>query len=209
MYLRNRVKAFDNFNEYGTESDEINIIKCIKYAARAWDNVTDVTIKNCWLKAGIMPEYGEPSDDENIDREDQENNADIQLELERLRELEEVQVLIDKLNFDEPFTAEEFVLYDESETTTEMVSDEEILKAVQPNNQEKEEVEEEPLPTITHNEAIECYDKVIFYLQNQERNYHSKIEDIKFIEKLKKEALRERFGSTRQIGLDNFVNVIE
>ena len=50
---------------------------------------------------------------------------------------------------------------------------------------------------------------MIFYLQNQERNYHSKIEDVKFIEKLKKEALRERFGSTRQIGLDNFVNVIE
>src|SRR5256884_5672901 len=66
-------------------------------------------------------------------------------------------------------TAKEFVLYDESEITTEMISDEEILKAVQPNNQEKEEVEEEPLPTITHNEVIECYDKVILYLQHQEK----------------------------------------
>src|SRR2546430_9371403 len=107
-----------------------------------------------------MPEYGEPSDDESVDREDQENHADIQLELERLRELEEVQVLIDKLNFEEPFTAKEFVLYDESEITTGMISDEEILKAVQPNNQEKEKVEKEPLLTITHNEVIECYDKV-------------------------------------------------
>ncbi len=48
-----------------------------------------------------------------------------------------------------------------------MISDEEILKAIQPNNQEKEEIEEEPLPTITHNEVIECYDKVILYLQIQ------------------------------------------
>src|SRR2546430_1974965 len=90
-----------------------------KYVARAWDNVINITIKNCWIKAGIMPEYGEPSDDESVDREDQENYADIQLELERLRKLEEVQVLIDKLNFEEPFTTEEFVLYDESEITIE------------------------------------------------------------------------------------------
>lgn len=205
--MRNRVKVFDNFNEYGTTPDEIDVKKCIKYVVRAWDNVTNVTIKNCWIKAGIMPEHGEPGDDESVDR--RENHADIQLELERLRELEEVQVLIDKLNFDEPFTAKEFVLYDESETTTEMISDEEILKAVQPNNKEKEEVEEEPLPTITHNEVIECYDKVLLYLQHQEKNYHSNNEDIKFIKKLKKEALKERFNSTRQINLDTFVNVIE
>ena len=157
-----------------------------------------------------MPEYGEPSDDdESVEREDRENNADILLELERLRELEEVQVLINKFDFKDPFTAEEFVLYDDSEKTTEMISDEEILKAIQPNNQEKEEIEEEPLPTITHNEVIECYDKVILYLQRQEKNFGSNDEDIKVIRKLKKEALRERFGSTKQINLNNFVNVIE
>src|SRR5581483_723399 len=42
-----------------------------------------------------------------------------------------------------------------------------------------------------------------------EKNYHSNNEDIKFIKKLKKEALKERFNSTRQINLDTFVNVIE
>jgi len=207
--LRNRVKAFDNFNEYGTEPDEIDIKKCIKYVSRAWEYVTNTTIKNCWLKANIMPEYGEPSDDESVEREDRENNADILLELKCLRELEEVQVLINKLDFINPLTAEEFVLYDDSEKTTEMISDEEILKAIQPNNQEKEEIEEEPLPTITHNEVIECYDKVILYLQRQEKNFGSNDEDLKVIRKLKKDALRERFSSTKQINLNNFVNVID
>ena len=47
--------------------------------------------------------------------------------------MEEVQVLIDKLVFDDPFTAEEFVECDESETTGEMISDEEVIKAVLPN----------------------------------------------------------------------------
>jgi hypothetical protein len=122
--------------------------------------------------------------------------------------LEEVQILIDKLDFEEPFTAEEFIEYDEFEPTNEMISDEEILNGILPNEKEKEE-DENPLPTITHNEVIECYDKVILYLQHQEKNYHSNSEDIKFIKKLKKEALKERFGSTRQINLDNFVNVIE
>ena len=209
MYLRNRVKAFDNFNEYGTEPDEIDIKKCIKYVSRAWEYVTNTTIKNCWLKANIMPEYGEPSDDKSVERKDRENNADILLELKCLRELEEVQVLINKLDFINPLTAEEFVLYDDSEKTTEMISDEEILKAIQPNNQEKEEIEEEPLPTITHNEVIECYDKVILYLQRQEKNFGSNDEDLKVIRKLKKDALRERFSSTKQINLNNFVNVID
>ena len=118
-----------------------------------------------------MPEYGEPSDVKSVNCEDCENNADILLELECLRELEEIQVLINKLDFEDPFTAEEFVLYDDSEITTEMISDEEILKAIQPNNQEKKEIEEEPLPVITLNEVIECYDKVILYLQRQEKNY--------------------------------------
>ncbi|EXX59428.1 hypothetical protein RIR_jg37417.t1 [Rhizophagus irregularis DAOM 181602=DAOM 197198] len=80
---------------------------------------------------------------------------------------------------------------------------------IQPNNPEKEEIEEEPLPTITHNEVIECYDKVILYLQCQENNYGSNDKEIKFIKKFKKEALREYFCSTKQINLDNFVNVIK
>ncbi|CAB5191514.1 unnamed protein product [Rhizophagus irregularis] len=126
LYLRNRVKAFDNFNEHGTELGEIDIKKYIKYIAHAWDNVTNNTIKNCWLKADIIPEYSESSDDENINYEVYKNNADIQLELECLKELEEIQVLINKLDFEDSFIAEEFVLYDDSEITMEMISDDEI-----------------------------------------------------------------------------------
>jgi hypothetical protein len=48
---------------------------------------------------------------------------------------------------------------------------------------------------------------VILYLQCWEKNYILNDEDIKFIKKLKKEALRECFGSTKQISLDNFVRI--
>ena len=123
-----------------------------------WETVTDTTIKNCWLKAGILPESNEHDDDD-------DNRINIQAELERLRELEEVQVLIDNLDFENPFTAEEYVQYNDSEITTDMIPDEEILKTVFPNNdnQEKEVEDLDPLPIITHGEVVKSFDKVILY----------------------------------------------
>ncbi|PKY51665.1 hypothetical protein RhiirA4_468835 [Rhizophagus irregularis] len=88
-----------------------------------------------------------------------------------LRELEEVQVLINKLDFEDSFTAEKFVFYNNFKIITEMISDDEILKA--------------------------------------EKNYGSNNENIKFIKKSKKEALRECFCFTKQINIDNFVNIIK
>jgi hypothetical protein len=154
------------------------------------------------MKANILPNY----DDDDVS--DDENRTDIQLELKRIKELEEVQVLIDKLVFDDPFTAEEFVECDKSETTGEMISDEEILKAVLPNEQEKER-EEDSLPTITYSEAIEAYDKVILHLKQREEVFDVNKEELKFIKKLKKEALKQQFISACQTNLNSFVSIIE
>src|SRR5271154_2416205 len=196
LYLNNRVKTFDKFNEYGIEPVELNIKKCIKYVAGAWDKVTNTTIKNCWTKADILPEYDNNEDDRD-DCNDRVNQADIQVELERLKELEEVQVLIDKLGFEDPFSAKKFVQYDKSKTIGEMITDQEILKAVLPDEKEKE-IEDVPLPTITHNEAIDSYEKVILYLEQQDGDFNAKNEDLKFVKKLKKEALKQCFISARQ-----------
>jgi hypothetical protein len=143
------------------------------------------------------------------DRENREDNADILIELARLKELEEVQVLIDKLDIENPFTAEEFVQYDDSEITTDMIPNEEILKAVLPNDQEEEIEEGEPSSKITHNEAVEAYNKVILYLEQQENHFDAKKNDLKYVKKLRKDALQQRFISARQVNLDKFINVIE
>ena len=89
-----------------------------------------------------------------------------------------------------------------------MITDQEILKAVLPDEKEKE-IEDVPLPTITHNEAINSYEKVILYLEQQDGDFNAKNEDLKFVKKLKKEALKQRFISARQGNLDSFVNIIE
>jgi len=196
LYLRNRVKAFDKFREFGIEPVEIDINKCIKYVARAWDNVTSATIEHCWTKADILPN--------NNDEDYEDHDANIELEIQRLKELEEVQVLIDKFGFEDPLTADEFVQYDKSEIAREMISDEEIIKAVHPEEKEEETVET-PLPQITHDDVIESYDKVILYLEQQESDYDKRKEELKFIKSLKKEALKRRFISARQVSLDSFV----
>ena len=147
-----------------------------------------------------MPKY-----EDEIDVEDRENH-DILLELKRLKEVEEVQVLINKLDFDEAFTAEEFIEYDESEPTNEMISDEEILNGILSNEKEKDENENEnPLPIISHNEAIESYDKVILYLEQREEDYNIKNDELKFIKRLRKESLKQQFITARQTNLDDFI----
>lgn len=129
-----------------------------------------------------------------------------------MKELEEVQELINKLDLENPFTADEFVQYDNSGVTAEMVPVEEILNAVLPNNnQEKEiedleELESNLLPPITHSEAIELYDKIILYLEQQEDKFDTKKEELKLVKRLQKEALKQRFISARQTNLDNFIN---
>ena len=147
-----------------------------------------------------MPKY-----EDEIDVEDRENH-DILLELERLKEVEEVQVLINKLDFDEAFTAEEFIEYDESEPTNEMISDKEILNGILPNEKGKDEDENEnPLPIISHNEVIESYDKVILYLEQHEEDYNIKNDELKFIKRLRKESLKQQFITARQTNLDDFI----
>ena len=147
-----------------------------------------------------MPKY-----EDKIDVEDRENH-DILLELERLKEVEEVQVLINKLDFDEAFTAEEFIEYDESEPTNEMISDEKILNGILLNEKEKDEDEDEnSLPIISHNEAIKSYDKVILYLEQREEDYNIKNDELKFIKRLRKESLKQQFITARQTNLDDFI----
>ena len=147
-----------------------------------------------------MPKY-----EDEIDVKDCENH-DILLELERLKEVEEVQVLINKLDFDEVFTAEEFIEYDKFEPTNEMISDEKILNGILPNEKGKDENENEnPLPIISHNEAIESYDKVILYLEQREEDYNIKNDELKFIKRLRKESLKQQFITARQTNLDDFI----
>ena len=48
---------------------------------------------------------------------------------------------------------------------------------------------------------------MILYLEQQERTFNIKKEELKFVKKLKKEALKQQFISARQTNLDSFINI--
>ena len=89
-----------------------------------------------------------------------------------------------------------------------MISDEEILKAVLPDQEDKRE-EDSLSPTITSGEVIEAYDKVILYLEQQEKSFGMKKKELRSIKKLRKEALKQQFVSSKQTNLDKFITIIE
>ncbi|RIA98407.1 hypothetical protein C1645_812827 [Glomus cerebriforme] len=103
---------------------------------------------------------------------DDEIDMDFNVEKEvynaHAKELDVIQELIDKLNIKNPFTAEEYIQYNNFEITTNIISNKDILKVVFPNNDnnQKKKVEDlDLLLPITHNEVINYYDKIIFYLK--------------------------------------------
>ena len=89
-----------------------------------------------------------------------------------------------------------------------MISDEEILKAVL-SDQEDEREEDSLSPIITSEEVIEAYGKVILYLKQKEKFFDMKKEELWSIKKLRKEALKQQFVSSKQTNLNKFITIIE
>jgi hypothetical protein len=129
----------------------------------------------------------------------------MEVTIDNINELNEVQVLIDKLNLEDSFSANEFIHYDDTEVITEIRTNEEILSAILPNKEDEIEEDLDPLPIITHNEAIESFNKIILYLEQQEESFETKKYEIKYVKKLKKEAVRQQFFSMTQSNLDSFI----
>jgi len=105
------------------------------------------------MKANILP-----NDDNDY------KDYDVELEFKYLKKLEKVQILIDKLDFDDPLTTDEFIKGDKSKVACEIISNKKIIKAIR---LEKDDVKtiNIPSPKITYDEMIELYDKVIVYLK--------------------------------------------
>ncbi|RGB21955.1 hypothetical protein C1646_776928 [Rhizophagus diaphanus] len=49
--------------------------KAIDYIAEGWNNITQKTIQNCWIKTGILPTYNDDNNDD-VDKNDLESDLD-------------------------------------------------------------------------------------------------------------------------------------
>ena len=142
--MQNRIEAYEISQELGTPIVPLNIWNAIEFCAIAWKGVQSETIQNCWKKTKIIPSSSQHNCIlETVQDEFEEESS----QLERL---------IDKLPFDDPIMAIDYVKIDNEVVPEETVmEDEEIIAAVtltsDNGNQEEEEIE---TPVVTLTEAF-------------------------------------------------------
>ena len=145
---------------------EITIKHAIKYTAKAWNCVTSETIKNCWKKTSILPNtnHDELTDTESFLNIPQE-------------EIDNIQNLIDNLNYSDPLGASEFINIDEMEVDQQVLSEEEIVSALfsnnNNNNNNNNDVNDDvsevtlSLPPVSHKDALLAMEKIKIYFEQQ------------------------------------------
>ncbi|UZN99172.1 uncharacterized protein OCT59_000452 [Rhizophagus irregularis] len=173
LFLRNRIKAFDNSQENGQPIPEITIKKAIKYAAKAWELVQPVTITNGWRKTGILP----PSTDNDID-----------FDFDEFEEVDQLQDLIGQLAskiYRSPISAEEYLEYEKDETNHQMMTDKEIIKMIT-EPEEPNDVEGPEIPIISNYKALAALNQIITYMEQKSDKMEFSNDHIRTIKKLHK-----------------------
>ncbi|CAG8713879.1 16317_t:CDS:2, partial [Acaulospora morrowiae] len=114
------IDAYERSTELQTTITPVNILDAINFCVKAWKLVKEDTIKNCWRKTGILSDSRELSTE--IESDSDELSAEIKSDIEN------VQRLIDKLDFKEPMMAEEYINIDDNVMTEGGLTDEEIVE---------------------------------------------------------------------------------
>ena len=160
--------------------------------ATAWDKVTTNTIKNCWIKTGILPS----SDDDaeiilsELEENSQRDNRQIQHSIDRL------------LGNDNNVSANDFLSIDDKILSIEYEesTDQEIVDCVLGKDTE---VEVDEIIGVTNNEAIECLEKLQNYLV-QENNTSISFEWIRQLDNIKNNIINNIMSKKVQMQLEQY-----
>lgn len=187
----------------GLTPKEITIKHAIKYTDKAWNCVTSETIKNCWKKTSILPDTNH---DELTDTEPFLNTPQ--------EEIDNIQNLIDNLNYPDPLGASEFINIDEMEVDQQVLSEEEIVSGlfsnnnINNNNDVDDDVSEVtlPLPPVSHKDALLAMEKIKIYFEQQSGKLQLTDNESKSIRNIKRKIKNIEFNSKEQSKIDNYMN---
>ena len=160
--------------------------------ATAWDKVTANTIKNCWIKTGILPS----SDDDaeiilsKLEENSRRDNCQIQRSIDTL------------LGDDNNVSASDFLSIDDNILSIEYEesTDQEIVDCVLGKDTE---VEADEIIGVTNKEAIECLEKLQNYLV-QENNTSISFEWIRQLDNIKNNILNNIMSKKVQTQLEQY-----
>ncbi|CAB4475246.1 unnamed protein product [Rhizophagus irregularis] len=155
--------------------NKLNLKEAIDYIAEGWNNITQKTIQNCWIKTGILPTYNDDNDDD-VDEDDLESDLDD----------EDIEDYLDNLpNSDD--IIEYFQMLDHEIPTEENLTDKEIVNLVQfkkegGNLNDEEEDEDDEIPLVSVKKAVSGLKIFINYFEQQD-NSEFNIDDLRVFRK--------------------------
>jgi hypothetical protein len=190
---KDRIDAFDRFQEYGTEIHTLNILNAIDWVAESWKDVTNDVIYRCWKRTNILPNKLE------IINNEQQNNS-IEIEDEVI-----IQSLINQIIIDDiTVKAKDYIEVDNTLETSDIPNDDEIIAAIQEAPDNEEEDNENEILMISNKIALESIQNLHNYLQ---QNSDIKVNSlfISGLRDLKWKIDRKRINSLTQMNIDSYL----
>ncbi|CAB5293589.1 unnamed protein product [Rhizophagus irregularis] len=176
------------------ETNKLNIKEAIDYIAEAWENVTQTTIQNCWVKTGILPSSDCIIDDVNMQG----------IELNELDELNEINL---DLLPEADDLREYFHMLDHDIPTEEHLTDEQIINLLQDegneSNSEGDISDDEEAMIVTEKKGVEALKTFINYFE-QQNDPEFNIDELHIFRKYLRILKVREFNSKHQTTLDIF-----
>jgi hypothetical protein len=197
--LQKKIRDYEE-ERNGQQSEKITIKDAIKFTAKAWKRVTSQTIINCWKKTGILPDVNNNSNEI--------ENATSILNTSNVKEVNDLQNLIDKLPHINLISASEYITIDDTEKENEKdIDEQEIILMITQNEQNQEEEEAiEEFPPVSNKEALLAIEKLNTYIDQQSEKLQLSNNEIKPLKSLKRKIKKIEFDSNQQSTLDTFFN---
>ena len=172
--------------------------EAIDHIALAWNNVSQITIQNCWNKTGILPSYDDEMDD-NVSIQDFEDEDEIEDLINELPDDDEIWEYFQKLDREIP--------------TEEYLTEEQIINMIQADkeDQEMEESEndndDEEIPSISIKKAADGLKTFISFFE-QQNNLEFDVNDLHILRKYLRVVRVKVINTRKQSTLDLFLMIV-
>jgi hypothetical protein len=193
--VENRVEEYDLSQQLNTPIPPVNIRNAIDFVVKAWNQVDSTTIKNCWLKTGIISP-------------DDERDVDMELNFNRQNDENDLNDAIQKLPYDDTLSGLEYINADKLSEDEILLDDDEIVETVRSKHNAEtaqDDDENEFIPNIPLSDVLSSVEKLITFQNFPPENYEVTIDELKILKGIRRKVLRFKSKSMLQLNLDEYV----
>ncbi|CAB4381270.1 unnamed protein product [Rhizophagus irregularis] len=176
--------------------NKLNVKEAIDYIAEAWNSVSSTTIRNCWIKTGILPSSDYVFDDvDNLQNFEIDglNDSDDEFDIDCLPEADHLR--------------EFFQMFDHEIPTEEHFTDEQIINLLQDeiNGDSEDDISDEEIQMISDKEGINALKTFINYFE-QQHDTEFNVNDLYIFRKYLRIVKYKEAKSKKQSTLDLYFN---